>query len=381
MVTDQDLPSGEDEDAPAGFSAPAPRQPVEHTPTEVEDFIAQLGDPHTNKLRQVVKSANLGEERCILYTSSSVKNRPVLTPDEIGERFGPGRREIALAWYEGKTSKIKGFYVTYGGPHYAEAHRQYTEQVASRSKPAPGPALPSYDPVAGLKEGLALAKGLVGNQNSGMDLMLPLITMMMQNSQQSADRQMQMMMEQSRQNIAMMTSLVSAMSNRPVPQVMPQPAPDEQFAKMLGFTERVMQMKNMIAPEAKGAVDRVLDILSDNIGPVMAILSQPKVVRQPVVTAVKANMLRDEQMKADWDTLMQNPEVLNELAQRSAKKWGKDQTNLILDSLGLPKAFAEEVPAPQPRPSQAVEAEIVAEAEAVGDPFSDDEEEGSDGEE
>jgi hypothetical protein len=240
MVLDNEMPDGQEDDStPLGF--PAPRKLVEHTPTEVEDFIAQLGDPSESKLRQVVKSANLGEDRVILYTSSVLKNRPLLTPDEIGERFGPGRREIILAWSENKAQKIKGFFVTYGGPFYEEAHRTYSEAVIAKRKPAPGVAQPQYDPIAGLKEGLALAKGLVGN-NNGMDSMLPLVTMMMQTSQQASDRQMQMMMEMSRQNIAMMTSLVGAMSNRPMPQMPVGPAPEEQFSKMLGFTERVMQI-------------------------------------------------------------------------------------------------------------------------------------------
>lgn len=319
---------------------------VSETPPDVGEFLAEAGLVGKAYVCTIKRAPQGGSGAKEFLPGSEKGSYPPI--EDIGKRFGPGRFYYCFAWRTrdpetNKQTTIYKEYPIYLGSEWNDIHDDYMaerwsrrekeiEQTAQRNrlhKAAKG-ILPDdkeekEDPLenlrktAGTLKDLGVPIGGRGNSEGGGDS-LALMGVMMQLQQKASESQMQMFTQMNNNMMQMMALMFK--SNQPQ-------STNDIFKEVLNMVTGAVNLKEALNPEKQGVVDKIFGLAESVMPAIMEIAKKPPHVRaqDPLVGMVKGS--------GDFSKIKNDPEMLKAMTEKWDKAHGKEQTDIILDTLGM----------------------------------------------
>ena len=297
--------------------------------------------------------------------------------DTIAKHFGCGAFRFKFVWPSptGTGNRNKNWPFQLAGSHYEEMAAQgmeerrnnrhskmqeQAEQDAARLRagimpPPPPPPPPPPDPLESMGKAInsmgplfALIKGgpqpVAGSDASMLPIMIQMMQMQANQQMENSKNTMQMMMEQSKNSMALVLGLLGQKNNQPV-----QESADNMFFKALGAVKEMVNMQKMLSPPEETNTDKVLQFIAGIGEPIIKALiakSPQQIAKDPMVVMARSLPI--------VEAIRQNESDQVELVNHFDEKFGNPATtDAIITALGFS------------RPAECKAAETVQAAEAA----------------
>jgi flagellin-specific chaperone FliS len=323
---------------------------VSTTPPDVQEFLQETGLVDKSYVCTLKRAPQGGSASKEFLPGSTKGTYPPI--EEVGRRFGPGRYYYIFTWRQrdpetGKPKSMLKEYPVYLGSEWDEVHDEYMsekwakrekdiEKMAQRNKmqKAAKGILSSdderSDPIEDMKKTMSVLKDLgvpIGGKDlpkeaDGFTAMFPFLIQMMQKSSES---QMQMFMQMNTNMMQMMGLMLQ--NNQPQ-------STNDIFKEVMSVVRGAVNLKEALNPEKQGMVERLFGLAESVMPAIMQIAQKPPHVRaqDPLVGMVKGSK--------DFEKLKSDPEMLRAMVEKWDKAHGKEQTGVILETLGLSRQDA-----------------------------------------
>jgi hypothetical protein len=316
---------------------------IGQVPEGIDDFLNHHGikeHVYTCQLKRIPLNGGNAQFLPELYTGSYPSIH------DIGKKYGPGKYlwsfNYDMVLDTGRKVKRNKDHEVELGEEFAELHEEYMLELweskqkrmdkkkqsnAFKMAMRGGVNEPQKDGLDNLKESIGVMKELgmpVGGvpatgDNSGMQQMMMLV---MQMQQKSSDNMMTMMVQQNNNMVQLMGSLLGGNRN--------QPDPSTNFERALGMVQNIMEVKNGLTPERKGAIDKIFDLM-EGVLPGLLQMAQQKGIsaaqQNPMVTIAKNS--------PDYQKIVGDKIELDYFIQKMDAEHGQENTDTILKTLGV----------------------------------------------
>lgn len=343
---------------------------ISETPPDVDDFLNEAGltgKAYVCTIKRAPKEGSGSKE----FLPGSLKGT-FLPIEECGKRFGPGQYFYCFAWTTRdpenthKQKKIFKEYKIYLGSEWDDIHDEYMsekwakrekdiEQSAQRnrlqkaSKGISPDEKQTVDPIEQMKQTMGVLKDLgvpLGGNNMPANTgdSSQMMMFMMQMMQKSSENTMQMFMQMSQQSTSMMIGMMK--NNQPQ-------GSNDMFKEIINMVTNTVDLKEALNPEKKGMLDKMFELAESVMPAILSLASKPLAERQqsPLVQTIVGS--------EDFATMAQDPAMKAEMIKKWDASHGVEQTDIILETVGMSRGDAPVQPATQ----QAKPANDIPEAE------------------
>lgn len=326
---------------------------ISETPPDIDEFLTEIGfrgQAYVCTVKRAPKEGSGAKE----FLPVNVKGTyPSI--NDLGKRFGPGQYFYCFSWITkdpdtGKSKKIFKEYKVYLGSEWEDIYDEYQAEIWAKKEKkiiqtaqqkklrdaargiAPGEVdREQKDPFDEFEKMATKMKNLgvpLFNANNNApapaDNSNQLLMFMMKMQSEAQDRSDKMTM-------FMMKMMMQQNGGGDSTQM---------FDKVFDLFKGVVNVKELLNPEKQTVVDKVFNLAESVLPAIMEIAKKPPAQRQadPLVGVVKNS--------ADFNKMKDDPEMLK----AAIKKWddahGPEQTNVILETIGLKRPGMESPPEP-----------------------------------
>jgi hypothetical protein len=320
---------------------------INDTPSDIDAFIMEHGIKKDTYVCSIRRKPLEGSEMEEWMPSNTKGTYPDV--NDIGKRWGPGRYKYVFSWRttgpDGKRHSTMKEYSVVLGEHWNDIHDEYMSQLwrAKKQKIENEKMRTDYkravngeefngnqaDPVqAGLshiKESVSMLRdiglpvgagaGAVANQDTNN-----MFQVMLAMQQKSNETMMVMQNENTKNLMTLVTAILQ--TNKPQDN-------NDIFKDIIHMVQNTVDLKNVLNPEKQTVVDKIFTLMESALPAIMAIAQKPKAERlaDPLV-GMAANSDLMAQAKND-------PEILKECIRKWDETHGKEDTDVILETVGL----------------------------------------------